>query len=145
MSELLSKASLLDLSKPGICVIITLLRALGRAFRSRRGPGAIPWKGGTPSPMRDYEMIFIVHPEVDREGLTGVVEEVKGLIEANGGTVRKVEPWGLRRLAYPIQKVREGHYVYMELGLEPDGVAKVERGLKLKEQVIRHLIVRIEE
>ncbi|HEY75053.1 MAG TPA: 30S ribosomal protein S6 [Thermoflexia bacterium] len=95
--------------------------------------------------MRDYEMIFIVHPEVDREGLSGVVEEVKGLIEANGGTVRKVEPWGLRRLAYPIQKVREGHYVYMELGLEPDGVAKVERGLKLKEQVIRHLIVRIEE
>jgi len=95
--------------------------------------------------MRDYEMIFIVHPEVDREGLSGVIEEVKGLIEASGGTVRKVEPWGLRRLAYPIQKVREGHYVYMEIGLEPDGVAKVERGLKLKEQVIRHLIVRIEE
>ncbi len=95
--------------------------------------------------MRDYEMIFIVHPEVDREGLSGVIEEVKGLIEASGGTVRKAEPWGLRRLAYPIQKVREGHYVYMEIGLEPDGVAKVERGLKLKEQVIRHLIVRIEE
>ena len=95
--------------------------------------------------MRDYEMIFIVHPEVDREGLSGVIEEVKGLIEASGGTVRKVEPWGLRRLAYPIQKVREGHYVYMEIGLESDGVAKVERGLKLKEQVIRHLIVRIEE
>jgi len=95
--------------------------------------------------MRDYELIYIVHPEVDREGLSTVVEEVKGLVEANGGTVHKVEPWGLRRLAYPIQKVREGHYVYMEIGLEPEGVAGLERGLKLKEQVIRHLIVRIEE
>jgi len=95
--------------------------------------------------MREYEMIFIVHPEVDQEGLTTVVEEVKGLIESAGGVVRKTEPWGLRRLAYPIQKVREGHYVFMEIGLGPDGVAKVERGLKLNERVIRHLIVRTDE
>ncbi len=95
--------------------------------------------------MRDYELVYIVHPEVDREGLSAVVDEVKALIEANGGTVREVKPWGLRRLAYPIQKAREGHYVYVEIGLEPEGVAEVERGLKLKEQVIRHLIVRTDE
>lgn len=95
--------------------------------------------------MRDYELIYIVHPEVDQEGLAAVTEDVKALIEANGGAVRQVKPWGLRRLAYPIQKVREGHYVYMEIGLEPEGVAEVERGLKLREQVIRHLIVRLDE
>jgi len=94
--------------------------------------------------MRDYELIYIVHPQVDQEGLAAVIEEVKGLIESTGGTVHRVEPWGLRRLAYPIQKVREGQYVYMEIGLEPEGVAELERGLKLKESVIRHLVVRIE-
>lgn len=91
--------------------------------------------------MRDYELTYIVHPQVDRDGLTAVIEEVKALIESVGGVVQSVQPWGLRRLAYPIRKVREGHYVCMEIGLEPQGVAELEQGLRLKEPVIRHLIV----
>ncbi|HEC33772.1 MAG TPA: 30S ribosomal protein S6 [Chloroflexi bacterium] len=95
--------------------------------------------------MRDYELLYIVHPQVDQEGLTAVIEEVKALIESTGGAVHKVEPWGLRRLAYPIQKVREGQYVLMQIGLDPQGVTEVKRGLKLKELIIRHLIVRMNE
>jgi small subunit ribosomal protein S6 len=95
--------------------------------------------------MRDYELTYIVHPQVDREGLEAIVEEVNALVESTGGVVHKVEPWGLRRLAYPIQKVREGHYVFLRIGLESGGVAEVERALKLKEPVIRHLIVRVDE
>lgn len=95
--------------------------------------------------MRSYELVFIVHPEVNGDDLTAVVEKVKGLIERNGGKVAQIEPWGLRRLAYPIQKQWEGQYVLMRLEMEPQGVAALEHGLGLTEQVMRHLIVRIEE
>ncbi len=95
--------------------------------------------------MRQYELTYIVHPQVGSEGLTAVMDEVKGLVESNGGTVHKVEPWGLRRLAYPIRKVREGQYVLMEFSLDARGVAEVDRALKLKEPVLRYLIVRTDE
>jgi small subunit ribosomal protein S6 len=94
--------------------------------------------------MRSYELVFIVHPEVDGDDLTAVVETVKGLVERSGGEVTKVEPWGLRRLAYPIQKQWEGQYVLMRLELESQGVAELERGLGLTEQVMRHLVVRVD-
>ena len=95
--------------------------------------------------MRSYGLVFIVHPEVDGDDLTAVVDRVKSLVERNGGTVTQIEPWGLRRLAYPIQKQWEGQYVLMLLELEPQGVAGLERGLGLVEQIMRHLIVRAEE
>ena len=95
--------------------------------------------------MRDYELTYIVHPEVDEEGLVALADEVQSLIESTGGAVRQVRSWGLRRMAYPIQKVREGHYVFLIIGLQPQGVAELERGLRLKEPIIRHLLVRAEE
>ncbi len=94
--------------------------------------------------MRSYELVFIVHPEVDEDDLTAVVETIKGLVERSGGEVTQIEPWGLRRLAYPIQKQWEGQYVLMQLALESQGVTELERGLKLIEQVMRHLVVRVE-
>jgi len=94
--------------------------------------------------MRSYELVFIVHPEMDEDALAAVVETVKGLVERDGGEVTQVEPWGLRRLAYPIQDQWEGQYVLMRLELEPQGVTGLERGLGLAEQVMRHLVVRAE-
>ena len=94
--------------------------------------------------MRSYELIFIVHPELDEDDLTAVLERVTGLIERNSGKVLRVEPWGLRRLAYPIEKQWEGQYVLMELELEPQGMAGLERDLGLVEPLMRHLIVRVE-
>ena len=91
--------------------------------------------------MRSYELAFIVHPEVDGDDLTAVVDRVKDLVERNGGTVTQIEPWGLRRLAYPVQRQWEGQYVLMRLELEALSVAELERGLGLTEQVMRHLIV----
>jgi len=95
--------------------------------------------------MRSFELVFIIHPEVDEDDLTAVVERIRGLVEHDGGKVVEIEPWGLRRLAYPIQKQGEGQYVLMRLELEPQGVASLERGLGLTEQVMRHLVVRVEE
>ncbi|MFQ6101954.1 MAG: 30S ribosomal protein S6 [Anaerolineae bacterium] len=95
--------------------------------------------------MRSYELVFIVHPEVDGDDLTAVIDRVKDLVQRDGGKVMHIEPWGLRRLAYPIQEQWEGQYVLMRLELEPQGVAALEHGIGLTEQVIRHLIVRVEE
>jgi small subunit ribosomal protein S6 len=95
--------------------------------------------------VRNYELVFIVHPEVDDEGLATVVETVKGLVKRSGGEVVQVDLWGLRRLAYPIKRLWEGQYVLMFLDMEPQGIAELERGLGLVEQVMRHLVVRLEE
>ena len=94
--------------------------------------------------MRSYELVFIIHPEVDGDDLSAVTERVTGLIERNSGKIAEVEPWGLRRLAYPIQKQWEGQYVLMQLDMEPQGVAGLERDLVLVEPIMRHLIVRVE-
>jgi small subunit ribosomal protein S6 len=94
--------------------------------------------------MRSYELVFIVDPELEGDDLTAVIERVKTLVERNSGQVAQVEPWGLRRLAYPIRKQWEGQYVLMQLEMEPQGVAGLERDLALAEQVMRHLIVRLE-
>ena len=96
-------------------------------------------------PVRNYELVFIVRPEVDDEGLAAVAETIKDLVKRNGGEVTKVDLWGLRRLAYPIQKLGEGQYVLMHLNMAPKGVSELERNLGLSEQVIRHLVVRLED
>ena len=96
-------------------------------------------------PVRSYELIFIVHPDVNEDDMTAVVEKVEGLIERNSGEVVQTESWGLRRLAYPIQKRWEGQYVLMQLELESQSVTGLERDLGLTEQIMRHLIVRVEE
>jgi len=94
--------------------------------------------------VRSYELVFIVHPEVDGDDFTAVVERVTSLIERNSGKITQVNDWGLRRLAYPIQDQWEGQYVFMLLELEPHVVIGLDRSLILIEQVIRHLVVRVE-
>ena len=94
--------------------------------------------------MRSYELVFIVHPEVDGDDFTAVVERVTSLIERNSGKITQVNDWGLRRLAYPIQDQWEGQYVFMLLELEPHVVIGLDRSLILIEQVVRHLVVRPE-
>jgi small subunit ribosomal protein S6 len=94
--------------------------------------------------VRSYELVFIVNPELDEDDLTAVRERVEGLIERSSGKVTKVEPWGLRRLAYPLQKQGEGQYVLMQLDIEAQGVAELERDLGLVEPILRHLIVRVD-
>jgi small subunit ribosomal protein S6 len=94
--------------------------------------------------VRSYELVFIVHPEVEGDDLGAVVERVTDLVERNSGKVVKTEHWGLRRLAYPIQKQWEGQYVLMQLEMEPHGVVGLERDLGLVEPVMRHLLVRVE-
>lgn len=95
--------------------------------------------------MGSYELAFIIHPQADEEGVAAVEERVSQLVAASGGEVTSVDHWGRRRLAYPIQKQKEGIYVLMQLQLQPQRVAELERGLKLTEEVMRHLLVKPEK
>ena len=95
--------------------------------------------------MREYELTFIVRSDVEEPDLTVLIDRVKALISDNGGEVVKLEPWGTRRLAYPIQHIREGQYMFMVVKLPPQAVAELDRALKLTEDILRHLFVRIDE
>ena len=95
--------------------------------------------------MRDYELVMIVSPEVDDEAVTSTLERVQGFIAEQGGEVKGVTPWGRRRLAYPIEKHREGSYLIAQLSLDPQRLGALESSLHLSEEVIRHLVVKLDE
>ena len=95
--------------------------------------------------MRNYELAFIVHPNVDEEGVAGLVEKVSELVKAVDGEVTSVDVWGRRKLAYPINNHREGTYVLLSAKLLPLTIVELERNLKLTEQIIRYLLVVDEE
>ena len=95
--------------------------------------------------MRNYELAYIIHPGVDGEGVSEAVEKVSQQVKAVNGEVAKVDIWGRRKLAYPINNHRDGTYVLANVSLLPSTIVELERNLKLNEQVIRYLIVVDEE
>ncbi len=95
--------------------------------------------------MRNYELTFIVRPELDEAALTTLVDKVKNLIGVSGGQITQTEQWGRRQLAYPIKKVGEGQYVFMRVQLPAQAPRELERQLQLTEDVLRYLLVREEE
>jgi small subunit ribosomal protein S6 len=94
--------------------------------------------------MREYELVFIVHPDLDENATNEVVDRVKGWITEAGGTIDKVDPWGKRKLAYPIQKQNEGQYFLFNTKMSPSFIVDLERNLRFVEPVMRFLISVIE-
>lgn len=90
--------------------------------------------------MRNYEVVFIAHPELDEQALAALVEKVKGWITAGNGAIEKAEVWGKRRMAYHIRKQREGQYVYLLVSMAPTFVQELERSMRLTEPVMRFLV-----
>jgi small subunit ribosomal protein S6 len=95
--------------------------------------------------VRDYELMYIVRPELDDEALRTATESVDTLIRGLGGTVGKTTMWGKRRLAYEVDRLRDGHYVITLLQLDGTRVADLERALQIHDTVFRHLLVRGDE
>ena len=95
--------------------------------------------------MSAYELMYIVKPDLDDEAVQQEIEKVGQLIQTNGGQIKKVTPWGKRRLAYTVKDNREGHYVVAEFDLDQAKVQEVERVLKISDSVFRHLLVRQDE
>jgi small subunit ribosomal protein S6 len=91
--------------------------------------------------VRDYELMYIVRPELDEEGLQGAVESVETLVNAAGGTVVRTTNWGRRRLAYEVDHLRDGHYMLLLIRMDGARVAELERALAIHETVFRHLLV----
>jgi small subunit ribosomal protein S6 len=91
--------------------------------------------------MRKYELVCIVHPDLDETAFNGVVEKVKGWVLETGGSVDKVEVWGRKRLAYIIKKQREGQYVLFNLGLDPAATVSLEKNLRFLEPIIRYMLI----
>lgn len=95
--------------------------------------------------MRSYELGFILHPDVEQPDVTQAVERVGQYVKADDGEVTSVDVWGRRALAYPIRKQREGTYVFLQTKINPQALGEVERNLKLDEEILRYLLVRMDE
>lgn len=95
--------------------------------------------------MRDYELVFIIQPDLEDEERVVLVENVQDWVKAAGGQVIKVDYWGHRKLAYEIRKCKEGFYVLMNLQLPADGIRELERRLQISEQILRYLTVKAED
>jgi small subunit ribosomal protein S6 len=95
--------------------------------------------------MRIYEELFIVKPDAPDEEVDAFVEQMKTSITNSGGTVDKVEKWGKRRLAYKVDRYREGAYVLFQFSAGPESVKEFERRLRVSDLVIKFLTVRIDE
>lgn len=91
--------------------------------------------------MRAYELVIIIQPELDETAVKGIIEKVQGWISDAGGSVTKIDNWGKQRMAYAINKRRDGQYVLFEMQMPPAFSAELERNLRFLESVIRFLII----
>ena len=90
--------------------------------------------------MREYELVIIVHPDLEETALNEAITKVQGWITDAGGQVIKTDLWGKRRLAYPIRKQTQGHYVLMNISMEPKFGVELERNLRIFEPIMRFLV-----
>jgi small subunit ribosomal protein S6 len=95
--------------------------------------------------MRTYEELFIVKPDAPEEEVDQFIEQMKSVVTASGGTVDKVEKWGKRKLAYRVDRFREGAYVLVQFSAQPETVKEFERRLRVSDLVIKFLTVRIDQ
>lgn len=94
--------------------------------------------------MKKYEVMFIIDPTLEDAQKDATVETVKGIIAAEG-EVENVDVWGMRKLAYPIQKKNEGYYVVIEFSADTELPKELDRRLRISDNVIRHMIISKEE
>jgi len=88
--------------------------------------------------MRHYEVVFIVHPD-QSEQVPAMIERYRAQIEASGGNIHRLEDWGRRQLAYPIQKIHKAHYVLMNIECGKEALDELEHGFKFNDAILRHL------
>jgi small subunit ribosomal protein S6 len=91
--------------------------------------------------LRDYELMYIIRPNVAEEELTAANDKIDAIINNLGGEVSEKSPWGKRRLAYPIEKFEDGFYMVENIKLEPSKARDLDEQLRISDDVIRHILV----
>ena len=92
--------------------------------------------------MRHYEIVFIVHPD-QSEQVPAMVERYKTLVSSRNGSIHRLEDWGRRQMAYPIQKVHKAHYVLMNIECDGETLVELEHAFKFNDAVLRHLTIKM--
>ncbi len=91
--------------------------------------------------MRHYEVVFLVHPD-QSEQVAAMIDRYRGIVDSDGGTVHRLEDWGRRQLAYPINKVHKAHYVLMNIECSQDALDELESAFRFNDAVLRNLIMK---
>jgi len=91
--------------------------------------------------LRNYELAYILDPELDEQAIKTLEERIKGWIESAGGQIKNIDSWGKRRFAYPIKKRNEGYYYFVQIELPPEAGAMIGRDLRLNENILRFMIL----
>ncbi|MFC1965625.1 30S ribosomal protein S6 [Chloroflexota bacterium] len=94
--------------------------------------------------LRDYELVIVISPAVDEEQLETAVNNVGQFVAGKGGVVSEVERWGKKKLAYPIRHFAEGNYVLTKFKMKPAFGKELEESLRISEEVLRHLLIRLD-
>jgi len=92
--------------------------------------------------MRHYEIVFIFHPD-QSEQVPGMVERYRAIVTTRGGSIHRLEDWGRRQLAYPIQKIHKAHFVLMNIECDGETLGELEHSFKFNDAVLRHLTVKM--
>jgi small subunit ribosomal protein S6 len=92
--------------------------------------------------MRHYEIVFIVHPD-QSEQVPAMVERYRTLVTSKNGHIHRLEDWGRRQMAYPIQKIHKAHYVLMNIEADQETLDELEHAFKFNDAVLRHLIIKV--
>jgi small subunit ribosomal protein S6 len=92
-----------------------------------------------------YEHIFLARQDVTQQQVEALTEQIKAKIAALGGAVTKVEPWGVKSLAFRIKKNRKAHFTLLNIAAPSEAVAEIERLLSINEEVLRYLTIRVDE
>ena len=94
--------------------------------------------------LQDYELVVVFRPEVDGDGLAAAIDKRSQFVTESGGAVSTVEQWGKKRLAYPIKRFLEGSYVLMRFTLRPKLTRELEANMKISEEILRHLLLKLD-
>lgn len=92
--------------------------------------------------MRDYELVAIINPELDEEGVSEIIDRVSQSINSRGGAVEETKKWGRRKLAYPIRKFMEAEYILARFQLMPQSIKELETEISASEDILRYLVIK---
>lgn len=94
--------------------------------------------------MRHYEIVFMVHPD-QSEQVPGMIEKYTGILEQDGGKIHRMEDWGRRQLAYPIEKLHKAHYVLLNAEATAEAVEELETAFRYNDIILRNLVMRLKD